>query len=84
MFLNDKMEIKIGDFGLSKIIDQNKLLHSYNKYKNSCDLVTADGGFDFTIDFNKQEFSSLKLIYAQCAFAFSCQKYGGNFFIKML
>lgn len=69
--------------GNGDLLEANNLLHCYNKYKNSCDLVTADGGFDFTIDFNKQEFLSLKLIYAQCAYAFSCQKYGGNFLIKM-
>ena len=55
----------------------------YQRHHNSCDIVTADGGFDFTTDFNHQELVSLKLILSQIAFAIACQKKGGSFFIKM-
>ena len=30
-------------------------------------LLTADGGFDFSVDFNKQEISIAKLLFAQVA-----------------
>ena len=36
------------------------LLYCFEKYGNSMDLITGDGGFDFSIDFNKQETISSK------------------------
>ena len=29
------------------------------------DIITADGGFDFSIDFNKQEEMACRLIFSQ-------------------
>ena len=51
----------------------------------SMDLITGDGGFDFSIDFNKQEYmASTKLIFAQICFAiFLCKKNGGTFILKI-
>ena len=49
---------------------------------NSCDLITADGGFDFSIDFNKQEQLSSRLIFCEIITALSVQKQGGNFICK--
>ena len=46
------------------------------------ELVTGDGGFDFSVDFNRQESVSAKLIFCQIAFAIAVQKIGGNFIIK--
>ena len=36
---------------------------------NSCNLITADGGFDFSIDFNKQEQLSSRLIFCEIVFS---------------
>ena len=47
------------------------------------DYITADGGFDFSVDFNKQEELSFKLIIAQIFFAIIMQKEGGNFVLKI-
>ena len=46
------------------------------------DYITADGGFDFSVDFNKQEDMSLKLIITQIFYALIMQKKGGNFIIR--
>ena len=43
--------------------------------------ITADGGFDFSVDFNKQEDMSLKLIFSQIIYALFLQKPGGTFVI---
>ena len=64
-------------------MDPENLKYMYQTHHNTCHLVTADGGFDFTTDFNHQELVSLKLILSQIAFAIACQKKGGSFFIKM-
>ena len=47
------------------------------------DLVTADGGFDFSTDFNNQELQIAKLVFAQIAFALVMQKQHGNFVLKI-
>ena len=40
----------------------NELNFQYcvKKYKNSMNIITGDGGFDFSIDFNSQERSAVK------------------------
>jgi 23S rRNA U2552 (ribose-2'-O)-methylase RlmE/FtsJ len=50
--------------------------------KNSCDIVTADGGFDFTTDFINQEYNFTRLFICEIVLALSLQKLGGNFVIK--
>ena len=51
--------------------------------KNNCDLCTADGGFDFSIDFNKQEELSYRIILCEILIALSIQKKGGVFIVKI-
>jgi 23S rRNA U2552 (ribose-2'-O)-methylase RlmE/FtsJ len=49
----------------------------------SADIVTADGGFDFSIDFNKQEELALRLIFCEIVCALGVQKKGGIFICKV-
>lgn len=49
----------------------------------SCDLVTADGGFDFSGDFNSQERSSLRLLVSEVYTALLLQADMGCLVIKM-
>jgi len=53
------------------------------KYKDKMDIITADGGFDFSMDFNLQEIFIGKLLFAQMAFALCLQKYRGKFVLKI-
>jgi len=53
------------------------------KYKGTIDFITADGGFDFSIDFNKQEENSAKLIFCEICFTLMLQKEGGSFVLKV-
>lgn len=57
--------------------------HCVAKYAGSMHIVTADGGFDFTVDFNKQEVSALRLIIAEVFTALAMQKKGGYFVLKV-
>ena len=50
---------------------------------NSSHIVTGDGGFDFSLDFNKQEQLSYRLIFCEIVCAFTVQKKGGHFVCKM-
>ena len=56
------------------LFNVDNLWYCYEKYKGRMDLVTADGGFDFSIDFNRQEMLSTKIIFCQICFALAVQK----------
>jgi len=53
------------------------------KYESSMDIITGDGGFDFSVDFNQQESQIARLLFAQMAFALAMQKHGGTFILKI-
>jgi 23S rRNA U2552 (ribose-2'-O)-methylase RlmE/FtsJ len=74
--------IESGKDGTGDLMVAENLRYCYEKYHGQMDLITADGGFDFSVDFNNQETSSLKLIFCQIAFAISMQKLNGTFIIK--
>ena len=52
-------------------------------YENSMHFITGDGGFDYSIDFNKQEENSINLIYCEVLYALIMQKSGGSFVLKV-
>ena len=74
--------IEKGIDNTGNLLSLDNLKFCHEKYKSSIDLVTADGGFDFSIDFNSQETVSANLILCQIIYAIAVQKKGGNFFIK--
>lgn len=47
------------------------------------DVITADGGFDFSSDFNNQEELSLRLILCEIYAAIQMQAIGGHFILKI-
>lgn len=52
-------------------------------YNNKMDFITADGGFDFSINFNNQEYMATRLIFTEVIYAITMQKFGGSFVIKV-
>ena len=54
-----------------------------NSHKEKCFLVTSDGGFDYSDDYNNQELSSIKLLFCEVYIALNIQDINGNFIIKM-
>ena len=46
------------------------------------DIITADGGFDFSADFNQQEQLAFRLIFTQVIYALVMQKEEWSFCIK--
>jgi 23S rRNA U2552 (ribose-2'-O)-methylase RlmE/FtsJ len=53
------------------------------KYGNKLDIITGDGGIDFSDDYNDQENLASRLIITQIFYALSMQKVGGTFVLKM-
>ena len=47
------------------------------------DLITGDGGFDFSVNYNNQETLALRLIVTQIAYAMTMQAPGGTFVLKV-
>lgn len=58
-------------------------IKEFAKLCKKCWLVTADGGFDYSYDFNNQEISSRKIIFAEITTALYIQEKGGSFICKM-
>jgi 23S rRNA U2552 (ribose-2'-O)-methylase RlmE/FtsJ len=75
--------IEKGIDGNGDIMNPKNLIFCYKKYKNQFDLITGDGGFDFSVHYLSQEIVSAKLILCQISFAIATQKIGGTFIIKM-
>lgn len=80
---NENVFIENGADGTGNLFSLENFEYIYDNYKNSMDFVTADGGFDFSIDFNQQEKLSLKLIFSQIIYALAIQKKGGHFILKI-
>ena len=77
------IKIEIGADKTGNLLSVYNLWHCYRNYKHSMDFITADGGFDFSIDFNKQEVLSINLLFCQICYAIALQKKGGIFILKI-
>ena len=77
------VHIETGEDETGNILRIANFDHCVNKYASSMDLVTADGGFDFSKDFNKQELSIMNLLWGRICYALCLQKKGGNFVLKI-
>jgi 23S rRNA U2552 (ribose-2'-O)-methylase RlmE/FtsJ len=75
--------IETGATGTGDLLNVNNLQYCHDTYKNKMDIITADGGFDFSIDFNQQEVLATKLLFAQVSFAIAMQKQNGHFVLKI-
>lgn len=62
-------------------IDNHKYIS--NRMNDKADLITADGGFDFSIDYNNQEYKAQLLIFVEILCCVRVQKIGGIFICKM-
>jgi 23S rRNA U2552 (ribose-2'-O)-methylase RlmE/FtsJ len=74
--------IESGKDGTGNLYNPENFDYCIKNYGNSMDIVTGDGGFDFSIDFNKQEELAFRLILSQVAYAIGLQRVGGTFILK--
>jgi len=71
-----------GVTGTGDILSFENFEYVVSKYQKM-DIVTADGGFDFSMDFNQQEKMIGKLLFAQMAFALCLNRFHGHFILKI-
>jgi 23S rRNA U2552 (ribose-2'-O)-methylase RlmE/FtsJ len=80
---NKNVYIETASDKTGNILSLDNLVYCKDKYASSMDLITGDGGFDFSMDFNNQEIHIAKLLFGQIAYAVTMQKKGGSFILKI-
>lgn len=80
---NPNVYLEHGLDGTGNILSIQNLNGCKESYGSSIEFITADGGFDFSLDFNKQEVTIAQLLFAQVCYAVTMQKKGGTFVLKV-
>lgn len=81
---NSNNHISLGKDGTGDIYKYENINYFINEINNNlCHLVTADGGFDYSRDYNSQEINSYKLLYSEIYIALNIQKENGHFILKV-
>ena len=80
---NENVCIEHGIDGTGNILSLPNFEYCKNKYGNSMHIITGDGGFDFSIDFNNQEHQIINLLFGQIIYALIMQKQHGHFILKV-
>lgn len=81
-----KVDNFVKEYGVDQIgnlYNSENIRYMKDKYGTDFDLITADGGFDFSADFNNQEDASIELIQKEIEMAVSLQKEDGAFILKI-
>lgn len=84
-FLQENTNVMIdhGIDGSGDILQLSNFKYCKETYGNKMHIITGDGGFDFSVDFNNQEHHILKLLFGQVIYALVMQKHGGHFILKL-
>ena len=78
------INISYGKDGTGNLYNIENINHFVEEVgKNTVDFLTADGGFDFSSDFNNQEEQSYRLLVSEVLMALLLQKEGGSFILKV-
>lgn len=79
---NKNVKVVYGVDNTGNIYNYKNIISFENSLKEKAFITTADGGFDFSIDFNKQEQLSYRIIFCEIVTALTVQKKGGSFVCK--
>ena len=81
---NPNVQISYGEDSTGNIYRLENMKHFFKQFDlvNDVEVITADGGFDFSQDFNNQETLSYQIIFCEIVMALSVQKMGGTFICK--
>jgi len=81
---DESIRIHKGSDSTGDLFKLKNVLHFIKSVgRETSDLVTGDGGFDYSEDYNSQEINSLPLIYSEIFIALNIQKKGGSFICKL-
>ena len=65
------------------IFNEENYIYLKNKFNKKFEVITGDGGIDFSADYNDQENAAIRLILTQVIYALTLQKRNGSFILKM-
>ena len=82
-FKYNNIFITYGKDKTGSLYNLDNIISLKRRINKKVDLVTADGGFDYSTDFNKQEEVSINLIFCEMIYAIVLQKQGGSFVLKI-
>ena len=81
---NKNVKLLYGKDNTGDICNKDNILDFISKIKyNTCNLITCDGGIDYSNNYNNQELISYEFIYSEILLSLSLQKEGGTLIIKM-
>lgn len=80
---NPNVRLENGITGTGDILSVDNFVYCVDKYGSSMDFITADGGFDFSSNFNNQEINIGRLLFGQICYALCLQKKHGHFILKI-
>jgi 23S rRNA U2552 (ribose-2'-O)-methylase RlmE/FtsJ len=80
---NTNVYIENGIDNTGNILSIENFEHCVKKYGSSMNIITGDGGFDFSNDFDNQEINTNRLLFAQICYALCLQKKNGHFILKI-
>ncbi len=80
---NPKNNIQYGKDKTGDIYKLQNALDYIKCHKDKCYLVTSDGGFDFSDNYNEQENNCVKLLFCEIFIALNVQEISGSFVIKV-
>jgi 23S rRNA U2552 (ribose-2'-O)-methylase RlmE/FtsJ len=79
---NKHISVLCGKDGTGDLYNLDNIYDIMNHMGEKASIITGDGGFDFSTDFNQQENMSFPLLYCQSLAALLTQKKGGIFILK--
>jgi hypothetical protein len=81
---NNKIKIITGYDNTGNLTNPDNIKYLWQRFKyNKCDLITGDGGLDFSCNIKNQEEIASKLIYSQIISGLCCLNIGGYFMLKI-
>jgi len=75
--------IEAGADGTGNLMHIENFDYCCDLHGGQMELVTGDGGFDFSVNFNEQEQQATKLVFAQMIYGIMMQKKHGSFVLKI-
>ncbi len=77
-------DVSYGEDGTGDLLNRKNIEHFIELFNESkADLLTADGGFDFSDNYANQESSAFQLIYCEIITGLGVLKLGGHMVIKI-
>lgn len=80
---NPNVRLEYGADGTGNLLSLENYDSCCAKYRQHMHFITADGGFDFSANFNNQESLAQNLVVAEVLYAITMQHFGGSFVLKI-